>query len=163
MALSPFSVVGLAILFLGSFSFPASASMVVLKEVRNSYIVDGSLTKDQLEEAIMKGAQTAGWLTKDLVGDRILATYRIRVHTVHVEISYTDSFYVVRYTASNGMKMFCTTRDKEKIRDLKVSGRQECLGGRAPMYINGNYKQWMGSLNAAIQNALASQGGGIAY
>ena len=87
MALSPFSVVGLAILFLGSFSFPASASMVVLKEVRNSYIVDGSLTKDQLEEAIMKGAQTAGWLTKDLVGDRILATYRIRVHTVHVEIS----------------------------------------------------------------------------
>ncbi len=163
MALSPFSVVGLAILFLGSFSFPASASMVVLKEVRNSYIVDGSLTKEQLEEAIMKGAQTAGWLTKDLVGDRILATYRIRVHTVHVEISYTDSFYVVRYTASNGMKMFCTTRDKEKIRDLKVSGRQECLGGRAPMYILGNYKQWMDSLNAAIQNALASQGGGIAY
>ena len=132
------------------------SGMVPLHEVRNSYIVHGSLTKDQLKEAIIKGAQTDGWLAEDLVGDKILATYRIRVHTVHVEISYTDSFYVTRYKATSGMKMFCTVQDKFEDRNIKVSGQQQCLGDRAPMYIDGNYKKWMDSLNAAIQNSLAS-------
>ena len=138
-------------------SFVGGCSAIVpLHEVRNSYIVDGSLTKDQLKEAIIKGAQTADWLTRDLVGDKILATYRIRDHTVDLEISYTDSFYVTRYKATTGMKMFCTVQDKLKARNIKVSGQQECLGDGAPMYIDGNYKKWMDSLNAAIQNSLAS-------
>ena len=132
------------------------SAMVPLHEVRNSYIVDGSLTKDQLKEAIIKGAQTTDWLTKDLVGDKILATYRIRDHTVHLEISYTDYFYVTRYKATTGMKMFCTVQDKLKDRNIKISGQQGCLGDRAPMYIDGNYKKWVNSLNASIQNSLAS-------
>ena len=132
------------------------SAMVPLHEVRYSYIVDVSLSKDQLKEAVIKGAQTADWLTKDLVGDKLLAPYRIRDHTVHLEISYTDSFYVTRYKATTGMKMFCTVQDKLKDRNIKISGQHGCLGDRAPMYIDGNYKKWMDSLNASIQNSLAS-------
>ena len=131
------------------------SGMVPLYEVDESHFVDGSLTEDQVKEGLIQGAETAGWLAKDLGGDEILATYRIRTHTVHVVINYTDTFYATRYKSSNEMKMFCTRRDRDNARNIKISGRQECPGG-TPLYIHGNYKIWMDSLNAAIQSSLAS-------
>ena len=131
------------------------SGMVPLYDVDGSHFVDRSLTEDQVKEAIIEGAETAGWLAKNLSGDTILATYRIRTHTVHVEINYTDTFYATLYKSSNEMKMFCTQRDRDNARNIKISGRQECPGG-IPLYIHGNYKKWVDSLNAAIQNSLAT-------
>jgi hypothetical protein len=130
------------------------SGMVPLHEVDKSHFVDRSLPKDQVKEAIIEGAETAGWRAKDLGGDMILATYRIRTHMIHVEINYTDTYYATRYKSSNEMKMFCTQRDRDNARNIKVSGRQECPGG-IPLYIHGNYKIWVDSLNAAIQSSLA--------
>ena len=145
----------LPVVFVMTLFVSGCSGTVPLYEVDHSHFVDGSLTEDQVKEAIIEGAETAGWLAKDLGGDKILVTYRIRVHTVHVEINYTDTYYATRYKSSNEMKMFCTERDRDKARNIKVSGRQECPGG-IPKYIHGNYKKWVDSLNAAIQNSLAS-------
>ncbi len=131
------------------------SGMVRLSEVDGQHFVERSLTKDQVKEAIIEGAESAGWIAKDLGSDYILATYRIRSHTIHVNIDFTNSYYITNYKTSNRMKMFCTERDRDNARNLKVSGRQECPGG-IPLYIHGNYKIWVDSLNAAIQSSLAS-------
>jgi len=145
----------LLIVFVMALFVAGCSGMVRLSEVDGQHFVDRPLTKDQVKEAIMEGAQAAGWQAKDLGSDFILATYRIRVHTVHVNIDFTNSYYITHYKITNGMKMFCTELDKDTHRNIKVSGRQECPGG-IPMYIHGNYKKWVDSLNAAIQNSLAS-------
>ena len=132
------------------------SGMVPLHKVDESHFVDGSLTEDQVKEAIIQGIEAAGWFAKDLGGDEILATYRIRTHTVHVVINYTDTYYATRYKSSSEMKMFCTQRDRDNARNIKISGRQECPGG-IPMYIHGNYKIWVDSLNASIQRELAAK------
>jgi hypothetical protein len=133
-----------------------TGSMVKIMNVDDSHSIDQSLSKNQIRDAIIEGAELAGWRTKDLRDDEILATYIIRVHTVQVAIVYADSFYVTRYSSSSGMKMFCSQRDRDKTRDLKVSGSEQCPGDRPPLYIHGNYKKWMDALNASIQNRLAS-------
>ena len=130
--------------------------MVKIMNVDDAHRFDKSLTKSQVREAIIEGAELAGWRAKDLGNDEILTTYSIRVHTVHIAITYGDSFYVTRYSSSNGMKMFCSQRDMDKTRDLKVSGAEQCPGNRPPLYIHGNYKKWMDALNTSIQNRAAS-------
>ena len=145
----------LLLVFVMALFVAGCSGMVRLSEVDGQHFVDRPLTKDQVKEAIMEGAQAAGWQAKDLGSDFILATYRIRVHTVHVNIDFTNSYYITHYKISNEMKMFCTERDRDKARNIKVSGRQECPGG-IPKYIHGNYKKWVDSLNTAIQSSLAS-------
>ena len=130
--------------------------VVPLHEVDGTRVFDRELSKEQVKEAIVEGAEKAGWRAKDLGNDKILATYIVRVHTVHVNILYTDSDYSINYNFSVGMKMFCTKKDKEKARNLKVSGRATCPGGRSPLYIHGSYKIWVDSLNNAIQSELAT-------
>lgn len=141
----------LFILLMTSFIAGCAGSMVPLKEVDGQHFVERSLTKEQVKEAIMGGAAAAGWRAKDLGSDYILATYQIRTHTVHVKIDFTDVYYTAYYGSSNGMKMFCSEKDKKNHR-LIVSNQQSC----APAYIHGNYKKWMDSLNTAIQNSLAA-------
>lgn len=133
-----------------------TGSMVKIMNVDDSHRIDKSLPKSQVREAIIEGAEFAGWRTKDVDDSEILATYTIRVHTIHIAITYGDSFYVTRYSSSSGMKMFCSQRDRDKTRDLKVSGSEQCPGNRPPLYIHGNYKKWMDALNASIRDRIAS-------
>ncbi len=145
----------LLILTMTSFVAGCTGSMVRVIDVDDLHVVSSSFTKEQVKEAIMEGAESAGWLAKDLGGDSILATYHIRTHTIQVRIDFINSNYSTQYSSSNGMKMFCSERDKQKNR-LKVSGRQECIGTGVPSYIHGKYKKWVDSLNTAIQNSLAN-------
>ena len=131
-----------------------ATSMVRVVDFEDVHIIHKRLTEEQVKEAIVEGAAASGWLTKDMGDGRILATYHVRTHTVHVRIDYRNSNYSTGYSSSNGMKMFCSERDK-KTHQLKVTGRDKCRTG-GPAYIRGNYKKWMDALNAAIQSSLAS-------
>ncbi len=132
-------------------------SMVVVSRVDGTQVFDRTLTKEQVKEAIIEGAEKAGWRAKDLGNNEILVTYSIRMHTVHVNIPYTVSYFSINYSSSNGMKMFCTIKDKEKTHDLKVSGRETCPLGSNPLYIHGNYKKWVDALNVSIQREIAAK------
>ena len=125
-------------------------------EVDATHTIGRSLSNEKIHEAILDGAQLAGWNAKTLPSGRIRATYHVRNHTVHVEVFYTDAWYKITYQSSNGMKMFCTTSDRDKLKGVKVSGRDSCPGNGAPMYIHGNYKKWVDSLSMSIQSSLAS-------
>ena len=145
----------LFILMMTLFIAGCAPFMVSLYEVDDVHLFDGAFTKDQVKEAIIEGADFAGWRAKDVGNDTILVSYLVRIHTVDVEIDYSESFYVTRYKSSSGMKMFCTEKEKIKYRNMIVSGQQDCPGLRKPAYIHKGYKEWMDSLNAAIQNSLA--------
>jgi hypothetical protein len=135
------------------------SGMVPMYEVDKSHTIHTigrSLTKLDISEGILQGAQAAGWYAKILPSGRIRATFLMRVHAVHVEIFYTNAYYKLTYKSSDGMKMFCTEQDRLEARNLKISGRQNCPGNGAPMYIHGNYKKWVDSLNMSIHNSLAS-------
>ena len=133
-----------------------AGSMVQLIDVDGEQFTFKSLPKDQVKEAIMDGAQHAGWSTKDMGQDVILATYHIRVHSVQVRIDFTNYQYSTRYSTSNAMKMFCSERDKESNR-LTVSGQRECLGNGVPTYIHANYKKWSDALSVSIQRELTAK------
>jgi hypothetical protein len=131
--------------------------MVTVVDVDGLHLIHKSLTKEQVKEAIIDGAETAGWLTKDIRDGRILATYHVRNHTVHVRIDYINSEYSTSYSSSGGMKVFCSVRDK-KTHQLKVtvSGKDRCRTG-GPAYIHGNYKVWVDALNVSIQREIAAK------
>jgi hypothetical protein len=135
-----------------------TGSMVELFSVNQSHTIDPSLTEEQITQALIKGAESAGWVAKDVGGHRILATYQVRVHSVKVQISHTPGYYTytINYLSSYGTKMFCTERDRKKTRNLRVSGQESCPGDSAPAYIHGNYKKWVDALNTSIQNSLAA-------
>jgi len=128
--------------------------MVPLDEVDSSHAVDGSLSNDQVRDAIIDGAANAGWRTKDLGNDKILASFQFKTHVITVEIDYTASSYATHYESSYWMKMFCTEQDKKKHQNMIVSGQADCPGDRPPAYIHKSYKQWVDSLDRSIQSSL---------
>jgi hypothetical protein len=130
-----------------------SGSMVALHEVNNNHIIDKSLTKDQVKESILEGAKNAGWVAEVQGSSSILATYQIKIHTVQVNIGYSEFYYAPYFKSSIAMKMKCASTDKRHI----VSGYKSCPGNFPPYAINANYKNWIDQLNAAIQNSLASK------
>jgi len=130
-----------------------SGSMVPLHEVDNNNIIDKSLTKDQVKDSILEGAKNAGWVAEVQGSSSILATYQIRIHTVQVNIGYSEFYYAPYFKSSIAMKMKCASTDKGHI----VSGYKSCPGNSPPYAINANYKIWIDQLNAAIQNSLASK------
>lgn len=138
-----------------AFLLGCSAGWVRVNDVHNVHDVDGTLTKSELTEAIIEGAQNAGWHAKDVGNDTVLALYMVRVHSVQVEIDVGDGFYVTRYKSSSGMKVFCSQRDRDFLRNMKVTGQQECPGFGNPAYIHSAYETWMNSLNASIQQAIS--------
>jgi hypothetical protein len=142
------------VIVIASFTTSCATSMVAVVNVDDVHIIRKSLTEEQVKAAIIEGAETAGWHTKDLGNGHLLATYHVRTHTVHVNIDYINSNYSTRYDSSNGMKIFCTERDK-KNHMLKVTGRDTCPGGYVA-YIHASYKEWIDSLNAGIQNSLGA-------
>lgn len=117
--------------------------------------VPHNLTQDQVRRAINIGAAVAGWSTEDVSPGTIAATYRIRVHTVIVLISYTQQAYNIDYKTSYQMKVYCTEEDKEEKRSKKVTtGGGSCPGVAQPAYIHENYNAWIEELNRGIHAAL---------
>jgi len=114
-----------------------------------------SLTQEQVRAAIKSAASTAGWEAQDAGPGSILATYNIRVHTVVVDISYTETGYSINYDRSNEMKVHCSEAEKTKGR-IKITGPDICPDGAKPIYIHKNYQAWIDQLNAAIVRALAT-------
>ena len=140
-----------------SFSGQVTGLYVGLDTIKDSQMFEESLTEEQIKESIIEGAVTAGWKPEDLGDNMILATYRIRKHTVQVIISYSDFSYKVRYKSSIGMKMYCFKRDRDKKRNQKLSGLENCPYDQAPQYIHRNYDTWISSLISEIENSRASR------
>lgn len=132
------------------------AHWVRLHDVDKVHSIDENLTKKQITRAILEGAEDAGWRAKDLGGGRVLATYSVRVHTVHVEITIGDDTYDTRYQSSIGMKVYCSWDDKQKRSNIKVTGRDSCPNQADPAFIHYGYKRWVDSLNNSIRLSLAS-------
>ena len=144
----------LLILILGvALTASCSGGLVALHDVNNVRQIDKPLSEDQVKESILEGAANAGWQVEDLGFHTIRATYQIRIHTVHVEIGYSDSFFRPYYKSSIAMKMRCSKRDKGYI----VSGNKNCPGDQLPYSINANYKIWIDSLVASIESSLATK------
>ena len=131
--------------------------MVALDDVNQNHIINKPLTKEQVKESILEGAKYANWRAQDLGFDTIQATYRIRTHTVNVQIQYTESSYSLYYKSSNKMKMYCTKKDFDKKKVKVVSGNRDCPGGMPPYAIHGAYQTWVDDLNHDIQTSLASK------
>ena len=131
-----------------------SGRMVELSETDYLHFIDGTINKEQVRDSILEGAKYAGWEAKDQGNSTILAIYQIRIHTVHVNIYYSDQLYRTSYKTSIAMKMNCSAGEKGKGKYI-VSGIENCPGDRPPHYINANYKTWIDSLVAAIEISLA--------
>ena len=118
--------------------------------------VTSDLSQQQVKAAINSGAAEAGWSAQDAGPGTILATYTIRVHTVVVDIQYTDNDYSIEYDSSENMKVYCS--DKEKSEEPKITSPDSdaCANGALPAYIHGNYRNWIDELNSAIVAALSS-------
>ena len=131
---------------------------VLLNGIDGSGTVDRSLTQEQVKEAIEEGAERVGWLAKEAKNDKILATYRIRSHSVVVEISYSADSYDIRYKSSSRLKMFCSEEDKQAARNMKLTGQATCPGNADPLYLHGNYEVWINELKQSIEHSLAFWG-----
>lgn len=143
-----------AISILALFAVACTPTLVKMYNVHDQPIPHG-LTQDQVRKAINIGAGTAGWSTEEVSPGSIAATYKIRVHTVIVLISYTEQAYSIDYTTSYEMKVYCTEEDEVEKRPKKVTtGGGICSGVDQPAYIHESYKDWIEELNRGIRSAL---------
>jgi hypothetical protein len=118
--------------------------------------IGSELSQDQIQAAIKLGAVTAGWRVDEVSDNRMLATYRIRGHTVIVAINYSADEYSIQYENSIQMKVKCG-REHDATEPAKVTtGERPCPGGAPPTYIHQNYEDWLEGLNRSIQVALQS-------
>jgi len=131
----------------------ASLPTVLVSQTNYPHRIQGTFNKEQIKELILEGAKYAGWVTQDQENDNILATYQIRVHTVNVNINYTEEAYTVIYQSSTLMKMACTYLDNNNAK-YRVSGENNCPDNQPPVYIHENYKVWVDSLVASINRSL---------
>ena len=51
------------------------------------------------------------------------------------------------------MKVYCSEADKQAARNIKVTGQQACPGYAEPLYIHGNYGEWVNTLKQSIGHA----------
>lgn len=112
--------------------------------------VSRALTRAEVGNAIQDGAAAAGWESREAAPGRILAWYRIRTHTVRVEITYDERGYNIAYESSQNMKVGCPGPNKIMV----VTGEKDCPGGQKPDRIHENYKAWIAQLSQAIASEL---------
>lgn len=145
-----------AISLVALFVMACVPKLIPIHNIHDQPIAVG-LTQEQVKKAINLGANIAGWDTKDVSPGQIIATYRIRVHTVMVLISYTENAYSIDYNNSYAMKVHCSEEDKEAGRSSKItSGSGTCPDVTQPAYIHEEYQVWINELNRAISVALQS-------
>lgn len=134
------------------------SKLVAIDSIPSSGTINRVLSKEQIKTAIEEGAFNAGWIAKDIGNDEIVATYRVRAHTVIVSIKYSEDVYDISYKSSQEMKVQCTEEDHRTARNIIVTGRQSCPGFQEPLYIHENYGQWVSNLKASIDHALTFAG-----
>ena len=113
------------------------------------------LSEQQVKEAIHEGIEMAEWTIENEAPGKILATYNRRVHTITVNIRYTEKNYSIKYAYSKNMKVHCTENDKAKGVMLTNWPEQIC-GGARPALIHRAYNEWVENLNSEINTALSS-------
>lgn len=133
-----------------------SGQMVRLSETEHIRPINGVSDLEDVREAVLDGIENAGWVVESEGSGIIQATYRIRTHTVHVNVFFTSRTYDIRYSSSISMKMYCTEYDKQSLY-FQVSGNEFCPGNSPPKYLNANYKIWVDSLVSAIEKSLANK------
>jgi hypothetical protein len=129
---------------------------VGLWETEQNHLVGGTITAEEVRDSILEAARNTGWKARELSEFRIEATKKIRVHTITLNIPYTDRQYMTRYGSSIGMKIQCSTYDVQK-KKHQVSGLEDCPGDRPPINIHSAYKVWVDELVAEIERLLASK------
>ncbi len=129
-------------------------SIIPLDNIDDHTIVQ-ELSEQQVKEAVHTGIETAGWTVENEAAGKILATYTVRVHTIAVNIRYTERNYSINYAYSINMKAYCTENDKAKGVMLTNWPEQIC-GGARPALIHRAYNEWVENLNSEINTALSS-------
>jgi len=129
-------------------------SIIPLDNIDDHTIVQ-ELSEQQVKEAINSGIEAAGWTVENEAAGKILATYAVRVHTIAVNIRYTEKDYSINYAYSINMKVYCTDQDKAKGVTLTNWPEQTCAGVR-PALIHSAYNEWVENLNSEINTALSS-------
>ena len=111
--------------------FVASCSSQRIRNIDNVAIPvqTEAFTLDQVREAIQSAADFLSWRLKFLSPGKVLATYKIRSHTVQVLILYTEDHYSIRYHDS-----FNLNYDGDEIHE--------------------SYNLWVGNLNTRIEKEL---------
>lgn len=134
----------------------ASVPMIDVWQTNYPHRIEGTMDKQQIGKSILEGAEYAGWVAHDQGNDSIAASYQVRIHTVNVDIRYTEEAYRINYKSSTAMKMACTHSDKSN-RRYRVSGKSNCPENQPPVAIHAAYKTWVDSLAASINRSLASR------
>jgi len=129
-------------------------SIIPLENIENQTIASG-LSEQQIKESMHKGIEAAGWTIESEAPGKILATFNRRVHTIAVNIRYTNENYNINYAYSTNMKMHCTEGDKVKGAILTKWPEPTC-GGSRPQFIHAAYNKWVGRLSSEINTALSS-------
>ncbi len=129
-------------------------SIIPLKNI-DDQVIGRDLSEEQVKEAIHSGIEAAGWTTEKEGPGKILAAYTRRVHTIAVNIRYTENNYSINYAYSNNMKVYCS--DKEKAKGVVVAKwPEESCGGARPQLIHAAYEKWVEELKSEIDAALSS-------
>ena len=118
--------------------------------------IDSGLSQEQIRKAIKVGAVSAGWRVDLGGGSSMLATYKIRSHTVIVTIAVAADRYDILYENSIEMKVKCSQYADAQTPAKVTTGQSPCPGGAPPAFIHQNYKDWVEGLNRSIQIALRS-------
>ena len=96
----------------------------------------------------------AGWQIDEVSDSQMLATYKVRGHTVVVSIDYSADDYSIRYKSSIQMKVKCGVRYDATEPTRLTTGRSPCPGGAPPTFIHQAYKDWLAGLSRSIQATL---------
>ena len=147
--LFPVSTLAIATLLLVG----CQSAMTSMPSVHDRRIKD-ELTQDEVRKAIKVGATTAGWQVGEESDSQMLATYRIRGHTVVVVIDYSPDNYSIKYKSSINMKVKCGVRNDAAEPTKVTTGQSPCPGGAPPTFIHQNYKDWLAGLNDSIKATL---------
>ena len=112
------------------------------------------LSEQQVKEAIHEGIEMAEWTIENEAPGKILATYNRRVHTITVNIRYTEKNYSIKYAYSKNMKVHCTD-NHQGVQSLTNWPGETC-GGTRPTHIHRAYNKWVENLDSEISAALSS-------
>ena len=112
------------------------------------------LTLNQIATAIRTGAEDAGWRSERISDSQMLASYRLRNHTVIVTIDYSSDDYSIVYRNSFYMKVVCPKHHPTALPTV-TTGDDPCPDGAAPRLIHRRYNDWVQKLNNSIRIAIA--------
>ncbi|MEE8327821.1 MAG: hypothetical protein V3R32_03400 [Nitrosomonadaceae bacterium] len=128
-------------------------SIIPLDNIDDHTIVQ-ELSEQQVKEAVHTGIETAGWTVENEAAGKILATYTVRVHTIAVNIRYTEKNYSINYAYSINMKVHCTDKHQGEI--FLTNWPEVTCDGARPAHIHSAYNEWVENLNSEINTALSS-------